>query len=229
MKQPVTNCRPLLFRPVHFVYTIVARAFGWRLRKVQANPSGQTGVFSFTELAPATISDSPHAPDQPPRSVRAHAAVPSPQPQSGSPEPTKTWTGDLFPILGVTLGKTTPWEISQIGRLSQPLDFKAESGNPCYLAKGLEFWCGDCGTIDHIYLTLSNRLSFKWRRIRFDWDHPYDNWIATLRCLSYSMAIQNAPVRARSCGKALSTQTCRSERPDRQLHIRPSVLTTARW
>ncbi len=105
----------------------------------------------------------------------------------------KTSPGNkLFPLYGVSLGKTTVEQLSRLGVKSRNKD---QNGIPYkhYVVHGIEFWYDENGIADHIYLTHTGLLPHKWRDLGFDWEHSFDEWVSLLEHLEYRIDITEPP------------------------------------
>jgi hypothetical protein len=110
---------------------------------------------------------------------------------------TRTSAGDLFPLHGVTLGKTTTQELARLGKKATSIN--SSTGNPFryYEINEINFWYNDAGVADSVYLTNSwmapDSMPERWQRLGWDWDLSYNSWIRLLRQQGYSITIVDSP------------------------------------
>ncbi len=97
----------------------------------------------------------------------------------------------LFPLFGVTPGKTTEKELALLGQHSSMRDDKGELYK-YYVVKGMNFWY-DGGRATHMYITYTDPLPDQWRSMGFSWEHSYDRWIGILQGLNWEVQIIKEP------------------------------------
>lgn len=119
------------------------------------------------------------------------ASIPTPEPTATptptpSPIPVKTdnrvMENLLFPVEGVTLGKTTVQELARLGKRDDTIDDDTGDYFEDYIINGFEFWY-DNGVANHMYLTHSEKLPDKWENMGMAWQLSYDQWIVLLKQL----------------------------------------------
>jgi hypothetical protein len=100
---------------------------------------------------------------------------------------------ELFPLYGVTIGKTTVAELARLGVHDKDIDKRTGKPYPTYIIKGYEFWY-DNGVADSMYLVRGmNNLPDKWLNMGLSWTLSYKQWISLLKRLGYSVAITQSP------------------------------------
>jgi hypothetical protein len=92
----------------------------------------------------------------------------------------------LFPVEGVTLGKTTKQELAIKG--------KKDDEYGCYTINGLNFWCGGTEVAETITLSYHSILPGKWQDNGMDWKLSYNQWMALLKRLGCTVAETEPPV-----------------------------------
>lgn len=97
----------------------------------------------------------------------------------------------LFPLYGVTLGKTTVDELARLGTT----EIDSSTGKPFkyYEINGIKFWY-DCSKVAKvIYITHLEPLPEQWEALGFDWHISYNQWISLLNLLGFSVKINRKP------------------------------------
>ena len=105
--------------------------------------------------------------------------------------PLPSSSGDLFPLYGVTLGKTTVDEIARLGERTPSID--KDTGEPykCYRVQGYSFWYDEkTNIVNSIYTTRLESMPAKWAELGFSWEKSYTEWCETLRSLGFSVEEQ---------------------------------------
>jgi len=82
----------------------------------------------------------------------------------------------LFPLYGVTLGRTTERELTGMGRHATGKDDRGQVFK-YYVISGMNFWYEN-GVANSIYVTNSDPLPTQWRALGFSWELSYAKWIA---------------------------------------------------
>jgi zinc ribbon protein len=101
---------------------------------------------------------------------------------------------DLFPLYGVTLGKTTVQQLARLGVRTSSIDKNTGKPYQYYVVNGTNFWYNDSGIADHMYIARGiYPISEQWRALGFDWDISYNQWINLLQRLGYSTTIAESP------------------------------------
>lgn len=120
--------------------------------------------------------------------VRTVSSPPT-QPKSGIQLPVS-----LFPLYGVTLGKTTVEEMKLMGGV-QTDDINDRTGKPynCLVKNKMDFWY-DEHFVNHIYLVHSNPMPLPWKALGFDWKLSYNGWKNLFSSLGYELLPAKAPV-----------------------------------
>jgi hypothetical protein len=99
----------------------------------------------------------------------------------------------LFPLYGITLGKTTVSEIAARGSRAATDD---DSGEPYlyYEVNGLDFWYDEeSNIVDSMYITYTHPLPEPWKKLGFDWQKSYEQWLQLLQSLGYLTQITEEP------------------------------------
>jgi|GEM_PF-2854458 len=98
----------------------------------------------------------------------------------------------LFPLYGVTLGKTTVEELAKLGVRAMNID--EDTGQPYqyYIVNQTNFWY-DKGLSEHIYIVKFDSMPKSWREIGFDWRLSYVKWLALLRKIGYEVKVTRKP------------------------------------
>ncbi|EDM26984.1 hypothetical protein LNTAR_07064 [Lentisphaera araneosa HTCC2155] len=91
---------------------------------------------------------------------------------------------NLFPLEGVTLGKTTEDEIRLLGEESDKFNY--------YKVRGQNFWIKG-GLAEHMYVTRGSEWPHKWRNYNFSWYLSYDEWIEVLENIGYEVTVIEPP------------------------------------
>ena len=102
---------------------------------------------------------------------------------------------DLFPLCGVTLGKTTVQELARLGARATGGKTKRRASYNYYVIDGNNFWYSEeSGIATHMYIAKGVYLIPKqWQTLGFDWRHPYNDWFGLLQRLGFSITVEEAP------------------------------------
>lgn len=93
---------------------------------------------------------------------------------------------NLFPLCGVTLGKTTTDKLAQLGNKSEQYNY--------YIINSLKFRFRD-NIASSVQLTRGyENMPEQWRKLGFTWELSYDEWIALLQSLGYQVRITKYPI-----------------------------------
>ncbi len=93
---------------------------------------------------------------------------------------------NLFPLCGVTLGKTTTDELAQLGSKSEQYNY--------YIINSLKFWVKN-NIASSVLLTRGyENMPEQWRNLGFAWELSYDEWITLLRNLGFQVRITKFPI-----------------------------------
>jgi hypothetical protein len=85
----------------------------------------------------------------------------------------------LFPLEGVTLGKTTVKELAQRGKRSTHIDNSTGQPYLYYTINGINFWYDDkTGLSDHLSLYHRDNMPKEWQSAGLSWEKSYDEWLA---------------------------------------------------
>ena len=96
----------------------------------------------------------------------------------------------LFPIYGVTLGKTTWKDMADAGFNVKFKDDDSVVGE----ALGVSFWDHDKKMyFNDLYVTNASNMPADWVKIGFQWGNSYDTWVKLLRDLGYNVIVKESP------------------------------------
>ena len=102
----------------------------------------------------------------------------------------------LFPLYGITLGKTTVAEIQKIGQKNSTI-IDSTTGKPYYffIVSGMDFWYDESSNIvDHMYITRHNTtMPQEWQKLGFEWENSYTQWVGLLERLGYLIKVIDQP------------------------------------
>jgi len=97
-------------------------------------------------------------------------------------------SGDLFPLFGVTLGKTTVDEIARLGQRTPSIDESTGEPYHCYRVLGCSFWYNEeTSVVNSIYIRRRESMPGKWAELGFSWEKSSSEWFETLRRLGFSV------------------------------------------
>jgi len=100
----------------------------------------------------------------------------------------------LFPLHGVTLGKTTIAELRRLGEHGTLINPNTGRPYEFYKLKGVDFWYGK-GLADHIYLVTGlDPMPDLWKQAGFDWGLSYNEWLALFSRLGYETKVHKKPI-----------------------------------
>jgi hypothetical protein len=113
---------------------------------------------------------------------------------SGELNDSREGNADLFPLYGVTLGKTTVEELARLGTRSTSIDKNTGAPYRYYVIRGTNFWYDDSEIAGHIYIARGiYSIPDPWKNLGFDWDISYDQWLQLLQGLGYSITLEGPP------------------------------------
>lgn len=97
----------------------------------------------------------------------------------------------LFPVYGITLGKTKKHDIVKLHYFPQIF----ESGPDWFTrVKGLTFWDHEgTGVLKSIYTTRFKALPSEWIKIGMNWENSYNIWIDFLRKYDFEVSVRKIP------------------------------------
>jgi hypothetical protein len=137
-------------------------------------------LFPFHPVGPSSMVKSNASPTQPslqPDHDRAGKA--------GSDKETLKQS-ELFPIYGVTLGKTTVPELQILGNKDKYYDL--------YKIQGFDFWYEN-NVASMMYLVRDDRkLPDAWTSLGFDWGLSFNRLTELLKRLGYSVSVSKPPM-----------------------------------
>jgi hypothetical protein len=101
---------------------------------------------------------------------------------------------DLFPLYGVTLGKTTVEELAQLGERSRSIDKGTGAPYAYYVIQETNFWYNESGVADSVYIARGvYPIPERWKALGFDWAISYRQWLELVRRLGYAITAQEPP------------------------------------
>jgi hypothetical protein len=97
-------------------------------------------------------------------------------------------TPSLFPLYGITLGKTTEIELARVARRVDETNYHYYVWNEVY------FWVHE-GIVDDLHLAPhgSAFLPREWEKLGFRRQNSYDEWLSILKDFEYATAIVRPP------------------------------------
>lgn len=100
---------------------------------------------------------------------------------------------DLFPLNGVTLGRTTVVELSTLGHRSRYIDDQTGEPFRCYQVDGINFWYLDGDVAESVFLAHGTAIPEKWRKLGVSWAHSYNRYEGLLRLLGFEVTVTRQP------------------------------------
>ncbi len=101
---------------------------------------------------------------------------------------------DLFPLYGVTLGKTTVEELARLGEKTISIDTDTGAPYRYYVIRGTNFWYNEAGIAEHIYIARGiYPIPEQWQALGFDWNISYNQWLTLLQRLRYFITVDEPP------------------------------------
>jgi hypothetical protein len=100
----------------------------------------------------------------------------------------------LFPLYGVTLGKTTVKQLAMLGERTKSINKQTKKPYTCYTIHGTDFWYNEAGVSDHMYIAKGiDSIPNQWEALDFDWGNSYNHWVAVLKRLGFSITVEQPP------------------------------------
>jgi len=104
----------------------------------------------------------------------------------------------LFPLYGVTLGKTTIGELSALFARTKVINESTGYPYPCYDWRGgrcnFRFhYDEDSGIVNRFNIDRTSAFPDPWLDLGFRWLNSYDEWLALLDYMGFEVTIQEAP------------------------------------
>jgi hypothetical protein len=93
---------------------------------------------------------------------------------------------ELFPIYGVTLGKTTVSELGRLGTKGKYFDY--------YKIRGFNFWYENNVASKMDLVQLEGKLPEIWTSLGFDWGLSFNKLTELLKLLGYSVNVTKSPM-----------------------------------
>ena len=110
----------------------------------------------------------------------------------------------LFPLHGVTLGKTTVDELKRLGTHSTMINDRTKQPYNLYEINGVDFWY-DRGVAHNMYMPNFKKIPDKWHGMGFSWRLSYQEWLAVLKKLGYETVVTKPPKTEQYEGKPCFT------------------------
>jgi hypothetical protein len=130
----------------------------------------------------------------------------------------ETHERELFPLYGVTLGKTTVQELARLGERTRSVDKATGLPYQSYSIHRTDFWYSKAGVASDLYIAKGvSSIPEPWSAIGFDWDLSYDEWVSLLRQLGYSITVEEPPRVAAYDGHDSFSARVVAEKPARPL------------
>lgn len=109
---------------------------------------------------------------------------------------------ELFPVAGVTLGKTGSKLLSLMGE-NCGITGKNGKLTECYVVEGITFYCDENNLSDSLYLTKLrvSGMPENWRQNGFDWNLSYNGWVNLFKQKGYESLATEKPTVAVQSGK----------------------------
>lgn len=122
----------------------------------------------------------------------------------------------FFPIYGITLGKTTWKDMSDLGFNVRFYDEDSVVGE----ALGLDFW-------DHhkdkyftnLHMVQSANMPVDWVKMGFQWGNSYDTWVRMLKDLGYAVVVKKQPTLEKFQDRDCFSADLSAVSPDGRLRI----------
>jgi len=105
---------------------------------------------------------------------------------------TKNPDCNLFPIFGITIGKTTIDQLAIIGKRTTTIDKTYNEPYKCYDVKDIGFWY-DTNIINQVFLVRSVPFPKQWEECGFNWNLSYNEWIRFLESNGYVVTMDQTP------------------------------------
>lgn len=112
----------------------------------------------------------------------------------------------LFPVEGVTLGETGSKYLSLAGN---KCDVDDDNSTGCYELNGIYFYCDENDVSDKLYISTLrlNGMPEDWKKLGFDWDLSYNEWVNLFKQKGYaSLATEKPQVVTGSGAKYLQAE-----------------------
>ncbi len=100
---------------------------------------------------------------------------------------------DLFPLNGVTLGRTSMAELRRLGHRSRYIDDQTGEPFRCYQVDGINFWYLDGNVAESVFLAHGTPIPERWRTLGFSWTHSFDHYGELLRRLGFDVVVTRQP------------------------------------
>lgn len=122
----------------------------------------------------------------------------------------------LFPVYGITLGKTTWYDMAKAGHLVTI----NEEGNCFCTTLGLQFSDFDKkGYFDGLYITHSENMPSDWIKLGFQWGNSYDTWMQLLEDMGYTVIVEKQPSVGKYSGRDVLDAKLRAISSDARLRM----------
>ncbi len=158
------------------------------IKKIGGVPPGSSPPPRPPRPTTSRFSDTPE-PEPPP----SHRFA---DPPGYTPTPTRAplRVTSLFPIYGITPGKTTVAELAKKGNRTKTINSDTRKPYLCYELNGVDFWYNEKSSIvESIHLTHAHPFPQPWQEIGFRWENSYVRWLALLKDMGYAIGVQKQP------------------------------------
>lgn len=121
----------------------------------------------------------------------------------------------LFPVYGITLGKSTWYDMANAGHLVE------DSNNSIFCTTlGLQFADHDKkGYFDNVYITTGENMPNDWQKLGFQWGNSYQTWLELLEQFGYTINVNKAPTIGEYQGRNVLQAKVTAISPDGSLHM----------
>ena len=100
----------------------------------------------------------------------------------------------LFPLYGITLGKTTTIELGITARPTEAIDEDTQKPYRYYVCNGHNFRYNEkSGLVDQMFLTRYDPIPEPWKELGFQWGLSYDQWLCLLKEMRYLITVEEQP------------------------------------
>ncbi len=99
----------------------------------------------------------------------------------------------LFPLHGVTLGKTTVAELSKLGKRDELIDETTKERYANYKIEGVHFWYFETDVAYYMSIARHQKMPVQWQKVGFDFNLSYDEWTKLFANLGWNARIVEPP------------------------------------
>lgn len=145
------------------------------------------GIAGAVVLAGVLIWSNVGRPRTPPTAVQPTTAETRPVAAASSvaPERTSGAGAELFPLFGVTIGRTSATDLAKKG--------KVDCDGKCVVINGFNFWHHNDAVFHHMYLTRGGKLPDEWTRLGLSFSLSYQEWLGLFERLGFTLTIKVPP------------------------------------